>query len=392
MPGLRPDVDPDGLLEYSVVFTDRSLNHMSAAFRDVMRNVCTTLAEAYGAEKAAVVPGGGTFAMEAVARQFATGKPCLVVRNGWFSFRWSQILETGSIASEHHVLKAVHDGGDPPVFSPPPLGDVVAAIEARRPAVVFAAHVETASGMMLPPEYLAAVADAAHRGGGLFVLDCIASGAEWVDMASRGVDVLVSAPQKGWSGSPGAGLVMLGPSAMDAARSSRSASFSCDLAMWLRVADAYETGAHLYHATMPTDTLRVLGAAMDEIRAMGFDRARGLQRQLGTKARALLAGRGFKNVTAAPFQADGVVVSHTRDPDVHNGAKFARAGLQIAAGVPLACDEPKDFRTFRVGLFGLDKLYDVTRTVATLAQALDDVLDDDGAARGAVAGRRGRPV
>ncbi len=377
MPGLRPDIDPDGLLEYSVVFTDRSLNHMSAAFREVMRKVCATLKEAYGAERAAVVPGGGTFAMEAVARQFAAGKACLVIRNGWFSYRWSQILDAGSIASEHRVLKAVHDDAAPPAFSPPPLGEVVEAIEAQRPAVVFAPHVETSSGMMLTAEYLAAVAEATHRGGGLFVLDCIASGAEWIDMASSGVDVLVSAPQKGWSGSPCAGLVMLGPAAEAALRSSRSSSFSCDLGTWLRVAEAYETGAHLYHTTMPTDALRLLASAMDEIRATGFDRARGLQRLLGAKTRALLARRDLRNVAAAPYQADGVVVCHTRDPEIANGTKFARAGLQIAAGVPLACDEPEDFRTFRLGLFGLDKLHDVDRTLATLERALDQVLGSE---------------
>lgn len=392
MPGLRPDVDPDGLLEYSVVFTDRSLNHMSAAFSEVMRNVCATLKDAYGAEGVAIVPGGGTFAMEAVARQFAAGKPCLVVRNGWFSYRWSQILDMGSIASEHHVLKAVSDGGEPAAFSPPPLDDVVAAIEVRRPAVVFAPHVETASGIMLPTEYLTAVADATRSVDGLFVLDCIASGAEWIDMASCGVDVLLSAPQKGWSGSPCAGLVMLGPAALAAARSSRSTSFSSDLAMWLRVAESYDTGVHLYHATMPTDALRGLSVAMDEVRATGFDRARGLQRLLGTKVRALLVGRGFKNVAAAPFQADGVVVSHTSDRGIHNGTKFARAGLQIAAGVPLACDEPKDFQTFRLGLFGLDKLHDVDRTVATLQRALDHVLGDRVAESASNGPRNGRPM
>ncbi len=374
MPGLRADVDPDGLLEYSVVFTDRSLNHMSDAFRRTMRSISSTLKDAYGAQACAVVPGGGTYAMEAVARQLATGRRCLVLRNGWFSYRWSQILDAGAIASECDVLKAAPDGGSPPAFSPPPADEVVAAIEARPPAVVFAPHVETASGIMLSPDYLKAVAEATRGAGGLFVLDCIASGTEWVDMEVLGVDVLVSAPQKSWSASPCAGLVMLRPAALAAVLGARNTSFACDLAMWVRVMEAYEDGRQLYHATMPTDALRTLSAAMAEVRALGFGETRRLQRALGARVRALLEARGFRNVAAPSFRADGVVVSHTRDPDVHSGAKFARAGLQVAAGVPLACGEPADFRTFRIGLFGLDKLTDADRTATALERALDDML------------------
>lgn len=380
MPGLRPDVDPGGLLEYSVVFTDRSLNHMSEAFRRHMRRISATLREVYGADACAVVPGGGTYAMEAVARQLATGRRCLVLRNGWFTYRWSQILDAGSIASACEVLRAGHDGAVPPAFSPPSAGEAAAAIEASAPAVVFAAHVETASGIMLPPGYLKAVGEATHRAGGLFVLDCIASGAEWVDMRATGVDVLLSAPQKGWSASPCAGLVMMGSAAAAAVRETRSTSFACDLATWLGVMEAYEDGRPLYHATLPTDALRTLAAAMDELRAMGFDEARRRQRSLGARVRALLAARGFKNVAAPPFQADGVIVSHTADPEIHDGAKFARAGLQVAAGVPLACGEPPGFRTFRIGLFGLDKLTAPDRTAAALERALDEVLGDVAAA------------
>lgn len=379
MPGLRPEVDPEGLLEYSVVFTDRSLNHMSAAFRRTMRSIGATLKEAYGAHACAVVPGGGTCAMEAVARQLATGQSCLVLRNGWFSYRWSQILDGGSIAAKCTALKAGHDGRSPPVFSPAPVGDAVAAIEAERPRVVFAAHVETASGIMLPPEYVRAVAEAVHQGGGLFVLDCIASGAEWIDMRALGVDVVVSAPQKGWSAPPSAGLVMLGPTALEAVRNAKSTSFACDLGAWLRVMEAYEGGGQLYHSTLPTDALRTLADAMAEVRALGFDEARRLQRALGARVRAALSARGFLNVAAPPFQADGVVVSHTSDPEIHDGTKFARAGLQIAPGVPLACDEPAGFRTFRVGLFGLDKWTAADRTVALLESALDQVANEEAA-------------
>ncbi len=373
MPGLRPEVDPDGLLEYSVVFTDRSLNHMSAAFRRTMRSIGSTLKEVHGAQACAVVPGGGTCAMEAVARQLATGQSCLVLRNGWFSYRWSQILNAGAIASECVVLKAVHDGRRPPVFSPAPVEDAVAAIAAAKPRIVFAAHVETASGIMLPREYVKAVAEAVHRHGGLLVLDCIASGAEWIDMRALGVDVLVSAPQKGWSASPCAGLVMLGPAGLAAVRETASTSFASNLAEWLRVMEAYESGGQMYHSTLPTDALRTLAKAMAEVRALGFGETRRLQRALGARVRALLSARGYRNVAAPPFQADGVVVSHTSDPEIQNGAKFARAGLQIAPGVPLACDEPADFRTFRIGLFGLDKWVAADRTVARLESALDQL-------------------
>lgn len=381
MPGLLPNVDPDGLLEYSVVFTDRSLNHMSAAFRQVMKDISATLKSVYGAHAAAVVPGGGTYAMEAVARQFAAERRCVVLRNGWFSYRWTQILDTGDIPSGTTVLQARRaDDSAQPAFAPPPIEEVVRAIESERPAVVFAPHVETSSGIVLPDDYMAAVADAARSVGALFVLDGIASGAIWVDMARVGVDVLISAPQKGWSGSPCAGLVMLGPAAMEQIGSTTNSSFSCDLAMWLRVMEAYENDGHTYHCTMPTDALKMLRDAMDETRALGFDTARAHQQELGGRVRTLLAGRGFKSVAADGFGAPGVVVSHTRDKGVHDGSKFAAAGLQIAAGVPLRCGEPIGFRTFRLGLFGLDKLKDVDRTVRTLEGALDR-LGAEGAAQ-----------
>lgn len=371
MPGLLPDVDPDGLLEYSVVYTDRALNHMSQAFQSVMNDISTTLKGAYGAEAVAVVPGSGTFAMEAVARQFATDVACVVVRNGWFSYRWTQIFETGKIPYGHTVLKArrVAEGPAAP-FAPAPVDEVVTTIESEQPRVVFAPHVETASGMILPDGYVAAVAEAAHGVGALMVLDCIASGCVWVDMRELGVDVLISAPQKGWTGSPCAGLVMLGERALDALETTTSTSFACDLKKWLQIMHAYEAGGHAYHATMPTDGLRVFRNAMKETEAMGWETTKARQLELGSRVRALLESEGFASVAAEGFEAPGVVVSYTTDDGIRTGKKFAEAGLQIAAGVPLMCDEPDDFKTFRLGLFGLDKLADVDRTVRTFEGAL----------------------
>ena len=372
MPGLLPDVDPDGLLEYSVVYTDRTLNHMSQAFQGVMRDVSATLKRAYGATAVAVVPGGGTFAMEAVARQFANGQDCLVLRNGWFSFRWSQILDMGRIARATTVFKARRQGDGPQApFAPAPLDEVVAAIRRERPAVVFAPHVETASGILLPDDYLRAVGAAAREVDALFVLDCIASGALWVDMRAMGVDVLISAPQKGWSGPAGAGLVMLDERALARIADSTSTSFACDLKKWLQIMEAYEKGGHAYHATMPTEALRRVRDAMSETERFGFERARMQQFELGRRVRALLVARGFPSVAAAGFEAPGVVVSYTSDPEIQSAKKFVALGLQAAAGVPLQCDEPADFRSFRIGLFGLDKLGNVERTVAALEDALN---------------------
>jgi aspartate aminotransferase-like enzyme len=375
MPGLLPHVDPDGLLEYSVVYTDRALNHMSVAFQGVMKDVSRVLRQVYAAQAAVVVPGGGTFGMEAVARQFATGKKCLVVRNGWFSFRWSQILEMGRLPAETTVLKARPvDNGRQPAFAPPPIGEVTAAIREKRPDVVFAPHVETASGMILPDGYLRELARATREAGGLFVLDCIASGAMWVDMRDVGIDVLISAPQKGWSSTPCCALVMLGERALARLETTQSSSFACDLRKWLQIMQAYETGGHAYHATMPTDGLAALRQAMLETESLGFERARAAQQELGDKVRALLARKGFRSVAAEGFGAPGVVVSYTDDADMQSGKRLREQGLQIAAGVPLQCDEPADFRSFRVGLFGLDKLRNVDRTVATLEKALDAML------------------
>ena len=372
MCNLVPAVDPDGLLEYSVVFTDRSLNHMSGAFQQVMRDISTTLKEVYQAAAVAVVPGGGTYGMEAVARQFAKDKHCLVIRNGWFSYRWTQIFEMGQLPSLETVMKAQQtEAGDQAPFAPASIEEVTAEIRRSKPDLGFAPHVETASGIILPDDYLRAVADAVHEVGGLFVLDCIASGTVWVDMQACGIDVLISAPQKGWSASPCSALVMLSRLAVERIADTTSNSFACDLKKWLQIMQAYENGGHAYHATMPTDALRQFRDTMLETRRYGFAKVKEEQHQLGRQVRELLAGKGFRSVAAHGFEAPGVVVSYTADEGIHNGKAFGALGLQTAAGVPLMCDEPANFRSFRVGLFGLDKLQNIERTVANLKQALE---------------------
>ena len=375
MPALLPNVDPDGLLEYSVVYTDRALNHMSQSFQHVMRDISSTLKEVYHAKAAIVVPGSGTFGMESVARQFATNEKCIVIRNGWFSYRWTQIFDMGSIPSEHIVMKAQQqeDATQAP-FAPAAVEDVIAMIKAEKPAVVFAPHVETSSGMILPDDYIKAVADATHEVGGLFVLDCIASGTIWVDMEATSVDVLVSAPQKGWSGPPCAGLVMLSDAAIAKMETTESTSFAMNLKQWHTIMQAYEGGAHAYHATMPTDALRTFRDIMVETREYGFEKAKQNQYELGQKVRELLASKGIKSVAAEGFEAPGVVVSYTQDAGIQTGKKFGAVGMQIAAGVPLMCDERDDYQTFRLGLFGLDKLQNIDRTVASLDDVLKDVL------------------
>jgi aspartate aminotransferase-like enzyme len=372
---LLQDIDPTGLDEFSVVFTDRSLNHMSQAFQQVMRDISGMLKDVYNAEAVALIPGGGTYGMEAVARQFARGAKTLVVRNGWFSYRWSQIFEAGAFAAESTVLKARQSGNSLTApFAPAPIEDVVAAIRNEKPDVVFAPHVETSAGVILPDDYIAAMAGAAHEVGALMVLDCIASGCAWVDMKASGVDVLISAPQKGWSASPSAGIVMMSSAALARMQDTSSDSFAIDLKKWHSIMMAYENGGHAYHATLPTDALRAFRDTMLETKEYGFDKLRDAQWALGDGVRKLLADKGICSVAADGFGAPGVVVSYTADPAVQNGSKFAAEGMQIAAGVPLACDEPDGFMTFRLGLFGLDKLYDVEATIARLKRVLDTVL------------------
>ena len=374
MPGLLPDVDPNGLVEYSVVYTDRSVNHMSLSFREVMTDISSTLKEVYNADAVAVVPGSGTFGMEAVARQFATNQNVMVIRNGWFSYRWTQILEMGSIASSHTVSMAnpVRDEEQAP-FAPPDLDLLLTKINEEKPKVVFAPHVETSAGMLLPDSYISQVADATHQSGGIMVLDCIASGALWVDMKKTGVDVIVSAPQKGWSGTPCCALVMMSQRALDMLQSTESSSFACDLKKWREIMEAYENGGHAYHATMPTDGLKNFRDVMKETQGLGFEAMKEAQIDLGNKIRAILEEHGYKSVAANGYKSPGVIVSYTNDPAIKSGAKFSQAGMQIAGGVPLKCGEPEDFSTFRIGLFGLDKLTNIQRTVETFSSTLSTV-------------------
>ena len=371
MPGLLPLIDPDGLLEFSVVYTDRALNHMSQRFQGVMRDISRMLKEVYQADSVALIPGSGTFGMEAVARQFAADKPVMVVRNGWFSYRWTQIFDMGRIPSSHAVFKArrVSDASQA-AWAPAPIEEVSAAIARDKPAVVFAPHVETSAGMMLPDAYLRALADAVHAYGGLLVLDCVASGAMWVDMRATGVDVLISAPQKGWSSSPCCAMVMMSKHARQAIEQTQSTTYSMDLRKWLQVMETYEAGGHVYHTTLPTDALVRLREVMLETEAYGFAKVRQEQIELGRQVRQLLVQAGYPSVAAPGFEAPGVVVSYTTDPDIQSSKKFLAAGLQTAAGVPLQCDEPADFRTFRIGLFGLEKWHHVDRTVSHVRAAL----------------------
>jgi aspartate aminotransferase-like enzyme len=375
MTALLDHIDPDGLLEYSVVFTDRSLNHMSKAFQAVMTDISGMLKEVYKADAVALIPGGGTYAMEAVARQFGNEAHALIVRNGWFSYRWTQIFDAGQFTSDTTVCMARQSGNDPKApFAPAPVEDVCAQIREAKPDVVFAPHVETSAGLILPDDYITELANAAHEVGALMVLDCIASGCAWIDMKATGVDVLISAPQKGWSASPSAGLVMMSDRALERLENTTSNSFAIDLKKWHQIMQAYENGGHAYHATMPTDALRAFRDTMLETRDYGFEKLREAQWALGNGVRAMLAEKGMMSVAADGFGAPGVVVSYTDDPDIQNGSKFAAEGMQIAAGVPLQCNEPEGFRTFRLGLFGLDKLYDVDGSLNRLKTVLDKVL------------------
>jgi aspartate aminotransferase-like enzyme len=378
MPGLLPNVDPDGLLEFSVVYTDRSLNHMSEEFKKVMVDISGVLKDAYNASSAVIIPGSGTFGMEAVARQFANNEKCLVLRNGWFSYRWTQIFDLANITQDITVIKGKQlENATQGVFAPAPIEEVVAFIKKEKPAVVFAPHVETSAGIILPDDYLKAVGEAVRSVNGLFVLDCIASGAMWVDMKACNVDVLITAPQKGWSSSPCCALIAMGDRARERIESTQSSSFSMDLKKWLQIMEAYEKGGHVYHTTMPTDALKILRNVMKETQALGFAALKAKQQELGDKVRALLVSNGYHSVSAKGFQSPGVVVSYTKDPDIQSGKKFIALGLQTAAGVPLQCDERPDFRTFRIGLFGLEKLAHVDRAVGHLATALEKITETE---------------
>lgn len=372
---------PSPLQEFSVVYTDRALNHMSQPFQQVMLGIGDTLKGVYKAKSCVIIPGGGTFGMEAVARQFAQDKHALVIRNGFFSFRWTQIFEKCGIAKSHTVLNASavkccqECGGVKAQYAPPPIEKVVATILEERPGVVFAPHVETSVGMILPDDYIKQVASAVHQVGGLFVLDCIASGTVWVDMQELGLDAVISAPQKGWSGPACAALVMLSEKGTEVARQTQSTSYSCDLRKWLEVMDAYEAGGHMYHATMPTDALVAAYSAMRETQAVGWQKAQGQAWELGRQTRQMFKDKGLVSVAAEGFEAPGVVVVHHDDAGV--AGKFAAAGTQIAAGVPFMIGEPAGTVTFRIGLFGLEKLADPAKTVANLKKAVDVAIQGD---------------
>lgn len=374
MPALRTDIDPDGLLEYSVVYTDRALNHMSQAFQQVMRDLSSELKEVYQADSVVIVPGSGTFGMEAVARQLAKDKHSLIIRNGWFSYRWTQIIEKGRLTDKSEVLCAGNDGEAESAFTPVEIEKAVATIKETKPEVVFAPHVETSAGMILPDDYIKQLADAVHSVGGILVIDCIASGCVWLDMKALGIDVIISAPQKGWSSTPCAGLVMLSERATELVDASESDSFSCDLGKWLDIMRAFENGGHAYHATMPTDGLRQFRDVLLEAKQIGYQTLKESQWELGNRIRDLLEDRGVDSVAGEGFQAPGVVVCYTQDDAIHKGKAFAEQGMQIAAGVPLQCGEPDGFKTFRLGLFGLDKLVDVDGAVGRFEQVLDKVI------------------
>ncbi|OLF37570.1 aminotransferase class V-fold PLP-dependent enzyme [Psychrobacter sp. Cmf 22.2] len=376
MTALRQDVDPEGLLEYSVVYTDRALNHMSKVFQQVMNDLSSELKSVYNADAVAIVPGSGTYGMEAVAMQLAKDQDCLIIRNGWFSYRWTQILEKGNIAKSSTVLTAdrTEDTDTPKPFAPVDIETAVAKIKEQKPAIVFAPHVETSAGIILPEDYIKALADATHSVGGLLVIDCIASGCVWLDMKELGIDVLISAPQKGWSSTPCAGLVMLSDAAVKQVDNTESNSFSLDLKQWLNIMRAYENGGHAYHATMPTDSLRQFRDTINEAKEIGFDKLCDAQWELGKRVRKVLEDKGIESVAAEGFKAPGVVVSYTERDDMHKGSAFAEAGMQIASGVPLKVGEPDSFKTFRLGLFGLDKLTDIDGAVQRFESVLDKVL------------------
>lgn len=375
MTALRQDIDPNGLLEYSVVYTDRALNHMSEAFQQVMNDLSSDLKFVYNADAVAIVPGAGTYGMEAVAAQLARDQDCLIIRNGMFSYRWTQILEKGNLAKSSTVLSAHREASDAPKpFAPVDIDEAVAKIKEHKPAMVFAPHVETSAGMILPNDYIKALSDATHSVGGLLVIDCIASGCVWLDMKELGIDVLISAPQKGWSSTPCAGLVMMSEAAVQRVENTESNSFSLDLKKWLEIMRAYENGGHAYHATMPTDSLRQFRDTINEAKAVGLDKLCDAQWELGNKIRDVLGDKGFKGIAAEGFRAPGVVVCYTDRDDIHKGTAFAEAGVQIAAGVPLKVGEPESFKTFRIGLFGLDKLTDIDGAVQRFETALEQVL------------------
>jgi aspartate aminotransferase-like enzyme len=371
---IHSKIDPTGLLEYSVVFTDRSLNHMSQSFQDVMRGLNHGLTNVYGAASCIIVPGGGTFAMESVARQFARNESVLIIRNGWFSYRWTQIFDQGNTTNHAEVARAIPSNTSAEQqFAPMPVDSICQEIRTNKPRLVVGPQVETSAGLLLPDNYIKQVAEAAHEAGAIFVLDCVAAGALWVDMRSLGVDVLITAPQKGWTATPCAGVVMLSELAIARLSETESDSFALDLKRWDGIMRAYLNGGHAYHATLPTDGLATFYQAYLEMVDIGIDSLKARQIKLGVSVRNMMNEFGFKSLAADGFQSPTVVVCHTTRDDLKNGSAFAAAGLQIAAGVPLQCGESDDLKTFRIGLFGIDKLMNEDRTLTHLRDCLKKI-------------------
>ena len=365
--------DPAGLKEYSVVYTDRALNHMSTKYCDVAKEVSSTLNEVYNSHRAVMLPGSGTYGMEATARALATDKKVLVLRNGYFSYRWTDIFDQTGIPSDVTVLKGSPVGASSrPQFTPHPLEDVLATIRREKPAVVFAPHVETSTGIKLPDEYVAEVGAAVQEHGGHFVLDCIASGTYWTDMKALNVDVVITAPQKGWTGPACVGLTMLSERATEAVRASKPKSMVLNLSKWLDVAESYDNGGFMYYTTMPTDAITLFRDVAAETKEYGFAKAKEDFILLGQEVRDMMASKGFTTVAADGYHAPGVVVAYTDDPNMF--PKFKSQGFQVAAGVPFMIDEPTGNHTFRIGLFGIDKLYNRARTVSRLAEGIDAVV------------------
>jgi len=372
--------------EFSVIFTNRSLNLMSAPFQTVMKDLNGLLKNVYNADKVAIIPGSGTFGMEAVARQYATNNHVMALRNGWFSFRWTEIFDMGGegngIPSSHTVLKAKPTSceGEHTQYAPLPIEEVEKKIKEERPAAFFAPHVETSTGIMLPDDYIRRAAKAVHDVGGLFVLDCIASGTVWVDMKDLGVDLVISAPQKGWTGPACAALVMMSDRAVAKMNETEETSFSMSLKRWSAIMDTYEKGGFGYHTTMPTDGLRDFHEISVETMKFGIPELKAAQLELGKKARDLFDSRGLTSVAAPGFQAPGVLVYYSptgvENPEMM--AKFKNEGLQIAMGVPWRIDEADGLKTFRMGLFGLDKMGDIPKAVDTMEHSLDSVLSECG--------------
>ena len=374
--------------EYSVIHSDRSLNLMSQPFRQVMRDLSQLLKITYNAARVAIIPGSGTFGMEAVARQYATNENVMVLRNGYFSYRWTQIFDIADIPRSHTVLKArplvvknsESNKHNRQQYVPYPLELVIAKIKQERPAVFFAPHVETSTGMILPDHYIRGVSAAVHDVGGLLVLDCIASGTVWIDMVDVGVDVLISAPQKDWTSPPSCALVQLSERAVKwmNRKQEQETSFSLSLKQWLDVMDAYEDGGFAYHTTPPTDALHQFQRVSVEMLEFGLTELKEALVDLGQKARDLLDSRGLTSVAAPGFEAPGVLVYYSPD-DTDNDVmveRFQEHGLQIAKGIPWMIDEPDNLKTFRIGLFGLDKLLKEHRTIDILEVALDHVLHE----------------